>query len=339
MGDSTYDVHQPPGYRREAGGVWTDSTGQQVSDKKTLDRLLALALPPAWKDVWAAEDPAARVQARGIDSRGRVQYRYSDAAVAAAAVNKYAHMLHFAEVLPELRKQVATDLNRRPTSPDLGQVTALAVRLLDRALFRVGNRRYTQDNHTYGLTTLERSQVSVKNRQIVFDYIGKEHIRHRRVVADAAAARVMAHLLASGSPAPDAPVFRTRESPPRRVTSATVNTYIHTACGAGVSAKTFRTWGGTVIAAAVRGGASFDAPKTHRDQTLYAYEAAAHVLGNTPAMARSSYVHPRAVEVGTSSGVRQAVTVAAGRAGTDEVTELFADEALQEAVRRALAED
>ena len=256
-------LHWPPGYRRREDGTWADQYGVPVEDRATLEHLKALAIPPAWRDAWAARDPEERVQARGIDSRGRMQYRYSAEALAAAAEDKFAHMLHFAETLPELRKRVDHDLRRRPQQVDLEQGTALAVRLLDRGLFRVGNPRYTHDNHTYGLTTLRREQVEVRGRKIFFDYVGKEHIRHVREVEDASAARVMGRLLARPGDPTD-PVFLTGEEVPRRIRSATVNSYIHTTTGSGPSAKTFRTWGATVIAAAVRGGARFDSPKKPR---------------------------------------------------------------------------
>ena len=329
-------LHWPPGYRRGEDGTWTDERGARVEDPATLGRLKALAIPPAWRDVWAARDPEERVQARGVDSRGRMQYRYSAKAVADAAQDKFAHMLYFAKTLPELRKRVDHDLRRRPPQVDLEQGTALAIRLLDKGLFRVGNPRYLQDNHTYGLTTLDRGQVEVRGRKIIFDYVGKEHIRHVREVEDASAARVMSKMLAAPGTAMD-PVFVTGEEPSRRIGSATVNSYIHATTGSGPSAKTFRTWGATVIAAAVRGGAHFDSPKKHKDETLYAFEAAAHVLGNTPTMARTSYVHPRAIELDSSSEVRGAVTEAAQRLGSRNVEMLFTDEDLQETVRRALS--
>lgn len=331
-------LHWPPGYQRREDGTWADQYGVPVEDPATLERLKALAIPPAWRDAWAARDPGERVQARGIDSRGRMQYRYSAEAIAAADQDKFAHMLHFARALPTLRKRVDHDLRRRPSQVDLEQGTALAIRLLDKGLFRVGNPRYVQDNHTYGLTTLDRGQVEVLGRKIVFDYVGKEHIRHVREVEDAAAARVMSKMLEHPGAETD-PVFFTVEEPAKRIGSATVNSYIHATTGSGSSAKTFRTWGATVIAATVRGGARFDSPKKHKDETLYALEAAAHVLGNTPTMARSSYVHPRAIELDSSSEVRGAVAEAAQRLGSRNVEALFTDEALQETVRRALSDE
>lgn len=337
MTDTPTYLHWPPGLQRRSTNVWVDADGNRIDDEVTLARLRALALPPAWRHVWASPDPHARIQARGIDSRGRVQYRYSAEATEQAAKNKFSHMLHFAENLPQLRARVMKDLRRRPPSPDVDQVTALAVRILDLGLFRVGTGKYARDNHTYGLTTLEPSHVKVHSPQIDFDFIGKEHIRQQHQLYDRPSARVMSNLLATHSEASSDFLFRT-ENPSHRVDSATVNSYIHAVSGSAASAKVFRTWGATVIAAAVTGGAAFQTEQRHKDPTLHAYDAAAHVLGNTPTMARSSYVHPRATEIGQLESVRNAVQDTAERMGTDDVHRIFADEELQETVRIELVE-
>lgn len=332
-------LHWPDGLHREADGQWIDSAGNPVSDRAALDRLNALALPPAWEHVWASEDPNARVQARGIDSRGRVQYRYSKEAVERAAANRFDHMLHFAGALPQMRAKVMTALARRPAKPDADQVTALAVRLLDLGLFRVGTDRYVHDNHTYGLTTLEPSHVNVAGPVINFDFVGKEHLRQVHSVEDRHAASVMRRQLQAHGDAAGGPLFRTFGDPSHRVDSTTVNTYIHAATGSAGSAKVFRTWGATVIAAAVMAGAAHPGGKSHRDPTLHAYDAAAHVLGNTPSMARNSYVYPKAVEVGGTTQAKTAVQEAISRVGTDNVERLFPDQILQESIRHLLVED
>ena len=361
------EIHWSPGYRRDEAdvAVWFDHAGAQVTEPEVLERLAGLAIPPAWREVWAAPTPEFRVQARGIDARGRTQYRYSPAATEEAARNKFAHMLHYASVLPQLRELIQMRLSEPVEAPDFRQVTALAGRFLDLGLFRVGSDRYVKDNNTYGLTTLRTNHVDVSGDTVTFDYVGKEHLRQHHEIEDPLAARLTARLLelnsalcgegeapylfsvpyfadesraaeavGPGALGTDSRVVRGR----RRVRAATLNSYIHAATGAPATAKMARTWGGTVIAAAVAGGARFESPKKHRDPSLVAYDAAAAVLGNTPTMARSSYVHPSALSVGESDAVRQAVTRAARARGTDDVRKLFFDPELQESVRLALQE-
>lgn len=188
---------RPPGYHRLNGSstYWSDPTGALVSDSSVLERLKALAIPPAWTDVWAASDSHARVQATGIDSRGRTQYRYSAVALAEAAEDKFAHMLAFADALPQLRHQVVVDLQPAHAAVPANRVTAGVVRLLDRGLFRVGNERYTRDNHTHGLTTLSRQDVKVDGAKLTFDFIGKEHVHRHVEVTDRSAASLITELL------------------------------------------------------------------------------------------------------------------------------------------------
>ncbi len=325
---STPYLHWPPGFRRE-GPVWVDQDGNPVEGAE-LERLTKLAIPPAWTHVWAADDPNERVQARGLDSRGRIQYRYSREATEQAAVQKYAHMLHYAEQLPKLRQVTLKQLSRRPKEPDLDQLTALVARFLDLGMFRVGTEKYVRENHTYGLTTLEGRHVQVDGNRISFDFIGKEHLRQEHSVQDPPAARVTRKLLAR-TPA-EQPLFQVEGPPVRRVHAATVNSFIHAASGSAATAKVARTWGGTVIATAVAAGARFDGQVKHRDPDLVAYDAAAAALGNTPSMARKSYVHPGAVEVGRRPAVRDALARSIEQIGTDRVEAVFKDQAFQAAV-------
>lgn len=339
MNASAPYLHWPPGLHRTPGGSWINDDKTKVTDPESLARLRALAIPPAWRHVWAASDADARVQARGIDSRGRVQYRYSEAATRRAAADRFDHMLHFAHALPTLRDKAATQLRRRPATADIDQLTALAVRILDLGLLRVGNDRYARDNHTYGLTTLEAEHVQVDGQKITFDFVGKEHVRQVHSVEDTQAARVMDRQLRHQEElAEPGPLLCTVEPPHHRVASSTVNTYIHAATGSAGSAKVFRTWGATVIASAVLAGAASPTTAKHRDPTLYAFDAAAAILGNTPTMARNSYVHPKALEIGTHSRMQSAVELAAQKAGTESVGRLFVDPALQATALELLEE-
>lgn len=327
-------LHWPPGLLRTSPEGWVNEAGEKVEDEETLARIKALAVPPAWRHAWVAPNPQDPIQARGVDGRGRVQYKYSKAHEQSAANDKFHHMLLFAEGLPLLRKQVQNDLEEVPFGRG-PHVTALVIRLLDLGLFRIGSPRYAAQNHTYGLTTLRKEHVSVEGAVIRFDFVGKEHVRQQHKIEDALAAKRLQILLASTQPS-SGHVFQTLEDPRRPVTSASVNTYIHSFGGSSASAKVFRTWGATVIAAAVVAGADHEGTANHRDPSLYAFDAAAQALGNTPTMARSSYVHPASLALGEDPTLRQAVEAAARRVGSESVHDLFVDEQLQRAVLDAL---
>ncbi|MDO9352251.1 MAG: hypothetical protein Q7T55_01060, partial [Solirubrobacteraceae bacterium] len=231
------------------GEGWTDETGAPVVDEATRARLDALRIPPAWRDVWASPDARARVQATGVDARGRTQYRYSTAAEQQAAEQKFEHLLPFGDALPRLRAQVDRHLAAEPTGStgaEVRRATAAVIRLIDRGLFRVGTDRYARDNHTYGLTTLTREHVRVDGTSVEFTFIGKEHRPWHLVVDDAGVAPVVAQLLAD---APEgAPLFAIGSGGSRDsggsggsggsvgstggrhvVSSAVVNAYIHAA--------------------------------------------------------------------------------------------------------------
>ena len=334
-------IIRPPGFHRLTvrPESWTDGVGARVTSSEILRRLAGLGIPPAWTHVWAAEDPDSPIQAIGLDARGRTQYRYSEAAAAKSRDDKYEHLLVFAAALPALRARVASDLRARPGSPPSAEtVTAAVIRLLDKGMLRVGNERYARDNHTYGVTTMRRSHVTVHPGSVQFDFVGKEHIAHRVAVQDRGSARVVGALLAQEAD-DDAPLFATHEySQWRRVDSATVNSYIHAHGEAVGSAKTFRTWGATVAAVAVAAGAQFRLPEggAARPSTL-PFHAAAVLLGDTMAVARASYVHPRAIEIAGDTAVRDALAAVVGRVNSDDVEVVRSDDGFQAAVLDALA--
>jgi DNA topoisomerase-1 len=343
-------VHQrhmvrPAGFARTATRPdrWIGPDGTDVQDDGTLARLRALAIPPAWTHVWVSPDPEQAVQATGVDSRGRTQYRYSAAAREFAANEKFEHVVTFAAALPELRGLVAGDIARAEprgaTRPRPERSLAAIVRLLDRGLFRVGNERYARDNHTYGLTTLRRDQLVIKGDAATFAFVGKEHKPHRITVADPAVAAVLRALARQDRDAEDVLFAYGRAPAWHHLDSAAVNAYLHAHTAAPATAKVFRTWGATVAAAAVSAGAAVSGEAARKRRTdLRAFAAAADLLGDTIAVTRASYVHPRALDAGADAGVRAALNRAAGRAGTEDVRGLFSDEELQVAILRALAE-
>ncbi|MCS5497393.1 hypothetical protein NY547_09110 [Cnuibacter physcomitrellae] len=319
---------------------WFDDLGRPVQDDAILHRLRSLAIPPGWHDVWADTDPEARVQATGVDARGRTQYRYSAAAAAEATARKFADLLQFGGSLPTLRTHVERHLTEGvgEDSPSrVRRATAATVRLLDRGLFRVGSPRYARDNHTYGLTTLTREHVRLDGDEIEFEFIGKEHRPWHVTVRDGQVAEVIRMLVASSSSA-TAPLFSVRTPEGEHaITSAVVNAYVHGATSAPATAKTFRTWGGTAAAAAVAGGATapFAARSTRPD--LVAVEVAAYLLGNTRDVARRSYVHPLAFEAGRSPAVVEAIDAAARASGSSDVRELLRADAVVLALAAELA--
>lgn len=342
-GDSMYrHVVRSYGYHRlgTRPDRWVDSAGEPVTGLGELARLAHLSIPPAWTNVWAAADAESRVQATGIDQRGRTQYRYSDEAQADAERDKFSRLLEFAAVLPTIRKTVQKHLrgNGLTGTPEVERSTAAVVRLLDRGLFRVGNERYAHENDTYGLTTMRREHVHLHGPDLTFVFVGKEHIEHRISVRDRGAARVVG-LLLNQAPHPDERLFALPDPPIwRLVDSATVNSYLHAYGGCSATAKVFRTWGATVAACTVVAGARLaDPPFKRRDPAMYAYDAAARLLGDTPTVARTSYVHPAAGHVGASSAVRSAVAAAIHDSATDDFTVVCQDQRVQTAVSDVLA--
>jgi DNA topoisomerase-1 len=318
------------GLHRTADGGWIDDLGAPVTDQDTVTRLRALGIPPAWHEVWASPDAHARVQATGVDARGRTQYRYSSAAQQAASEHKFGDLLLFGDSLPALRARVDSHLARLPadsTAHRVKRATAAAVRLIDRGLFRVGSDRYARDNHTYGLTTLTAEHVRVSGSAIEFTFVGKEHRPWHLAVDDPQAAADVGELVAGATDG--APLFSVGAPDGRyAVSSAVVNAYIHGATSAPATAKTFRTWGGTAAAAAVSAGAASPVPVAvaPRRPDLVAYDAAAFLLGNTRDVARRSYVHPLALEAGQGTAVVAAVTRAARSMGSSDVRVVLRDD-------------
>ncbi len=318
---------RPPGYRRVAG-AYLDDAGQPVTDDRILTRIRGLAVPPAWTDVWIAADPEAKVQAVGVDKAGRTQYRYASWWIEGQAHEKFAHVPDFAAALPSLREHVDHGLTRRALGRD--PVLSVAVRLLDLGFFRVGSEKYARDNHTYGLTTLERHHVRVRGEKIEFDYSAKEHLHRVIEVTDPVVARWAKRLLNRPDDDPAFLAWARDDGGWQRVHSAHVNSFIHAYTGIDATARRFRTWAGTVLAATALGGARHD--ETARSPQNAAVRATSRLLGNTPAVARASYIHPDVLasfEEGRT--IKDAVEEATDRLGDDRLAELWRDDAVQDA--------
>jgi DNA topoisomerase-1 len=288
-----------PGLRRRRRGrgfEYLDADGARVDDPETLARINALAIPPAWTDVWICPDPRGHLQATGVDAAGRKQYRYHDAWRARRDRQKFEEMLEFARALPRLRRRVARDLR---TVQDGGvtreRVLACAARLLDRGFFRIGSESYAEGNGSYGLATIRKEHVRLNGDDIVFDYPSKSGRRRVQAVADPDVREVVAALKRRRGGADGLLAYREG----RRwveVRSDDINEYLKASARLDtVSAKDFRTWNGTVLAAvalARREGRVSSKTARKRAITAAVREVAAF-LGNTPAVARSSYIDPR----------------------------------------------
>ena len=289
------DPRQPGITRIRASDTlrYRDPSGADVIDPATLQRITALAIPPAWRDVWIAPDPAAHIQATGIDSRGRTQYRYHELWRQQRDALKFDHMLRFADALPALRSAVLRDLKRRSMSRD--RVAAAAVRLIDLGLFRIGGERYAELDHHYGVTTLEKHHVRVRRAGLTFDYVAKEG--KRRVLSiDDSAVRPTVRVLAESANGADTLLSWQAGGLWHPLHSHDVSAYIAANAGGHFTAKEFRTWNATVLMALLLAGAGPAATQRGAKTVLAAsIRGVADQLGDTPAVARASYIDPRLI--------------------------------------------
>ena len=292
-----------PGITRARTGdgfSYRDPSGADITDPATLLRIRALALPPAWTAVWISPDPLGHIQATGVDSRGRTQYRYHQLWREQRDVQKFAHMLRFADALPALRATTLHDLSRRAL--DRGRVVASAVRLIDLGLFRIGGERYAELDHHYGAATLEKRHVSVRRDGIVFDYVAKEGKRRAITVTDPAVRSTVRTLVRSDNGL-DALFSWPEGGTWRPLHSHDVNAYIADNAGGHFTAKEFRTWNATVLMALLLANAGPSAtPRRARSVITASIRGVADWLGDTPAVARASYVDPRLIRRYESDG-------------------------------------
>jgi DNA topoisomerase I len=277
--------------RREGskrGFRYRRADGRAVTDARTLERIRRLVIPPGWTDVHIAASASAEIQAWGLDLKQRKQYRYHPRAVERGQLRKYYRVRELAKDLPGIRARVRTHAAARV--PSRRAVAAAVVRLISESFFRVGGERYAEENKTFGITTLRKRHVELVKGHAVFSYVGKKSVQQRQVVTNRELARLVKRHLAS----PGARLFRYREgSRWRDLTARDVNEYLHDALGVAYSAKDFRTWGGTLRAATVLAELGPAASPTEaRRNVAAAMRFVAAELGNTPAICRSSYVHP-----------------------------------------------
>jgi DNA topoisomerase-1 len=285
-----------PGLTRKRVGAksfrYFDARGKPVRDAKTLARIKSLVIPPAWTDVWICPDARGHLQATGRDERGRKQSRYHPDFRAARDEAKYDRVIDFAKALPSLRKRVQRDL-KKPGLPR-EKVLATVVALIEKTLARVGNDEYAKSNKSFGLTTIENRHARVKGSEVVFRFVGKHGVQHELSVRSGPLARVVRKC----QELPEQQLFEyVDDSGHRRdVKSDDVNAYLREVTGQDFTAKDFRTWAGTVLAAtALRACESCDSESARRKNVVAAIEFVAKRLGNTKAVCRKCYVHPAIV--------------------------------------------
>jgi DNA topoisomerase I len=292
--------------KRGRGFSFEDAQGTTITDEDTLERIRGLAIPPAWKDVWICLDPLGHVQATGFDEAGRKQYRYHDRWDQRRASQKYQAMREFAAALPKLRRVVRRDIELEGMPRE--RALATAVRLLDLGFFRIGGEEYAEANESYGLATIRREHVHRDGEEIVFDFPAKSNQRRIQAIGDEAAIAALETMRRRrGGPADLLAWKEGRRW--RDLRSADINDYIQESIGDQFSAKDFRTWSGTVLAAAALAGEEKPASDAAAKRTVNrAVKTVAAALGNTPAVCRRSYIDPRVFD-----RYRDGETIDAGR--------------------------
>jgi len=299
----TYVDDRDPGIRRRerrGGWIYLDVDGKAITDQQSLSRIKALAIPPAWEDVWICPDPAGHIQATGRDAKHRKQYRYHARWREARDRSKYDKMIDFGRALPKLRARLDQDLARRGLPKE--KVVAAVVKLLELTLVRIGNETYAKENKSYGLTTLRKSHVDIGSTGAVFEFKGKSGVSHKTGFRD----RRLARVIQACDDLPGQRLFQYVDEAGERhaIGSADVNAYIREAIGEEFSAKDFRTWAGTLTAAEI-----FDAmpPATSatqaKAQIRECVKQVSKRLGNTPAVCRACYIHPAVIETFEKGGL------------------------------------
>ncbi|MBA3304819.1 MAG: DNA topoisomerase IB [Thermoleophilaceae bacterium] len=278
--------------KRGRGFEYLDG-GRRVVDPEVLERVRALAIPPAWKDVWICPFPMGHIQATGMDAAGRKQYRYHDRWRERRDVEKFQSMVEFARALPRVRDRVDQDLARDDMSRD--HVLGGAVRLLDRGFFRIGSEGYAEQNETYGLATIRKDHVTVADGAVSFDYDAKGGKRRVQQLIDEDVFALVEALKRRRGGGPELLAYK-HGSRWTDVKSPDINEYLKQAAGGDFSAKDFRTWNATVLAAlalSVSAEAARGTKTARKRAAKRAVDEVAHYLGNTPAVCRASYIDPR----------------------------------------------
>ena len=287
-----YVTDSKPGIKRVSGGdgfEYYAPDGQRVTNEAELTRIKKLAIPPAYTEVWICRDPNGHLQATGRDARGRKQYRYHPRWRTVRDEAKYGRMMLFGQVLPKIRARVEKDLAL--AGLERRRILAALVKLLEKTLARVGNEEYARDNQSFGLTTLRNRHTRVDGSRIKFDFRGKHGIDHHLSLQD----RRLANIIKRCQELPGQHLFQfvDHDGNVHEVTSDDVNQYLHEISGEEITAKDFRTWAATNLAAiALHELERYDTEAKNKKNVVQAVEAVAGMLGNTPTVCRKCYIHP-----------------------------------------------
>ena len=334
-----YSSDTRPGFTRRRSGrgfSYRDADGTTIRDRETIARIRALAIPPAWTDVWICPWPDGHLQASGRDARGRKQYRYHADWHQRRGADKFDRMLGFARALPRIRKRCDEDLARPGLARE--KVLAAVVRLLELTLIRVGNDEYARLNRSFGLTTLRDRHARVEGAGVRFRFRGKSGKTHEVGLRD----RRLAGVVRRCQELPGQELFQyiDEDGEVRDITSDDVNDYIRQASGGEYTAKDFRTWAGTVLAyRALRAIQPGTGERAAKRNVVEAIRQTADRLGNTPAVARGSYVHPAVLEAYLEGSIRGALVEAAEEQSTPPTGATPQEEAAVRALLRQRLED
>jgi DNA topoisomerase-1 len=293
-----YAADTSPGITRQADAegnfTYFDAQGAEITDDTILNRIQSFVIPPAWTDVWIAPGANAHLQVTGRDSLGRKQYRYHPAWDELRSLTKFSRLRAFGEKLADLRQQLQHDLNRREL--DREKVVALVLTLMDQSFIRVGNKEYAKKNKSYGLTTLRDKHVAVSGQDVQFTFVGKKGVPHDVTLHD----RRLARLVQKCKEIPGQHLFQyyTPDGQRHALESGDVNQYLQEKTGLALSAKDFRTWGGTVKMVQCLETVLHEEPDLPQDKALKkAVKEVATGLGNTPTVCSKYYIHPQVVEL------------------------------------------
>jgi DNA topoisomerase-1 len=311
-------------HRTGTGFSYRDARGNRITDKETRDRIASLAIPPAWNDVWICPFPNGHIQATGRDVKNRKQYRYHPRWREVRDETKYERMLQFGQALPGIRKQVDADLRRHGLPRE--KVLAAIVHLLETTLIRVGNDQYARTNKSFGLTTMRDRHVDISGTTLEFAFRGKSGVRHEIELRNPRLAKIVKRC--QDLPGQDLFQYLDEHDQPHTIGSDDVNLYLREITGQDFTAKDFRTWAGTVLAAQAL--AEFEAVDTDtlaKKNVVSAIEAVASRLGNTTTICRKCYVHPAVIDAYFAGDTVETVKTRVGRELTESIGDLPPEEA------------
>lgn len=316
-----------PGITRHRAGTgffYRNTKGERITDKSTIKRIKSLAIPPAWEDVWICPYANGHIQATGRDAKGRKQYRYHDRWREVRDETKYEHMVAFGQALPAIRERVEADLRKHGMPKE--KVLAAIVRLLETTLIRVGNDQYVRENKSFGLTTMRDRHADIEGSTITFSFKGKAGIEQEIDLKD----RRLAKIVKQSQDIPGQQLFQylDENGGHQSISSDDVNAYLKEISGEEFTAKDFRTWAGTKLAAeALAGFESVDSDSTAKSNVVKAIESVAARLGNTATICRKCYVHPAVIDAYFDGDTVESIQQRASRELESDLSHLPPEEA------------